>query len=193
MSKRTKKVNYRYPLFAEAYVINGFNATLAAVTAGYAAKTAYSQGSRLLKNVEVQALISEFMDKRIMTKQETAVRLSEHARADIRPFINLNSQEISEHPLAWLIKKYKIKTRRLPGTVAILEEKVEIELHDSQSALNTFAKHHGLLKDGITINVNIDLVTQLVQAIEARGESAGDLFEEMLREIELANSEPNQS
>lgn len=190
---RANKTLYQYRKFAEAYVANGFNATKAAVTAGYSEKTAYSQGSRLLKNVEIQTLVSDVMASQIMSKTETAFRLSQHARADISPFINLNSQEISEHPLAWLIKKYKIKTRRLPGTVAILEEKVEIELHDSQSALNTFAKHHGLLKDGVTINVNIDLVTQLVQAIEARGESAGDLFEEMLREIELANSEPDQS
>lgn len=189
MSKKTKKVNYRYPLFAEAYVVNGFNATLAAVTAGYAVKTAYSQGSRLLKNVEVQTLISECMDKRIMTKQETAVRLSEHARADIRPFINLDSQEISEHPLAWLIKKYKVKTRRLPGSSGILEEKIEIELHDSQSALNTFAKHHGLLKDGVTINVNIELVMELFDAIEAQGGSPSAFVEDMLQELHSAHSE----
>lgn len=185
---RAKKANYRYPLFARAYVDSGFNATLAAITAGYSEKTAYSQGSRLLKNVEVQALISEYMDERVMTKQETAVRLSEHARADIRPFINLTSEEIAKHPLAWLIKKYKVKTRRLPGTIAILEEKIEIELHDSQSALNTFAKHHGLLKDGITINVNIELVARLFEAIELQGGSASEFVEDMLQELDRAAS-----
>lgn len=185
----TQKSNYRYPLFVKAYVDNGFNGTQAAITAGYAEKTAYSQASRLLKNVEVQALISEYMTERMMSKDETAYRLSEHARADIRPFINLTSEDLSKHPQGWLIKKLKQTKRKINSVV--IEEKIEIELHDSQSALNTFAKHHGLLKDGVTININIELVTQLVDAIEARGESASQLFEELLQEIQRADSEPD--
>lgn len=39
--------------------------------------------------------------------------------------------------------------------------------------------------DGLTINVEI--IVKLVEAIEARGESAATIFEEMLREIELAD------
>lgn len=187
MSGLVQKPNYRYRIFAEAYVTNGFNATQAALTARYSERTAYSQGSRLLKNVEVQALISECMDQRTMSKSETAYRLSEHARADIRPFVNLSSDEIAEHPLAWLIKKYKITRRKLNSTV--LEERVEIELHDAQSALNTFAKHHGLLKDGVTINVNIEMVAQLFEAIEAQGGSASAFVEDMLQELSRADSE----
>lgn len=185
----THKANYRYPLFAQAYVENGFNGTQAAITAGYAEKTAYSQASRLLKNVEVQGLISVCMTERMMSKDETAYRLSQHARADIRPFINLTSTEISEHPQAWLIKRLKQTKRKINSTV--IEERIEIELHDAQSALNTFAKHHGLLKDGITINVNIELVAQLVEAIEARGENASAIMEEILQEIQRADSEPD--
>lgn len=186
---KPKKANYQYILFAKAYVSNGFNATQAAITAKYSERTAYSQGSRLLKNVEVQRLIAEQMDALVMSKSETAYRLSEHARADIRPFINLTSQQIAEHPLAWLIKKYKVRTRRLPGIERIIEERIEIELHDAQSALTLFAKHHGLLKEDITININIDLVAQLVEAIEARGDNASAIFEEMLQEIHHANDQ----
>lgn len=188
---KPKKPNYRYREFAEAYVANGFNATQAAITAKYSEKTAYSQGSRLLKNVEVQGLISEIMTQRTMSKTETAWRLSEHARADIRPFINLNSDEIKEHPLAWLVKKYKVKTRRLPGTLGILEEKIEIELHDSQSALTTFARHHGLLKDGVTINVNMDLVTQMISALEDAGLDPSETIEKMIRKAQARVSQPD--
>ena len=42
--------------FIEEYAVD-LNATQAAVRAGYAKKTAYSQGQRLLKNVEVEAAI----------------------------------------------------------------------------------------------------------------------------------------
>jgi hypothetical protein len=48
MSKRRK--------FATEYVVDQ-NATQAAIRAGYSEHTAYSQGSRLLKNVEVREVI----------------------------------------------------------------------------------------------------------------------------------------
>ena len=50
MTKRTK--------FAIEYVVDQ-NATQAAIRAGYSKQTAYSQGSRLLKDVEVRTEINE--------------------------------------------------------------------------------------------------------------------------------------
>ena len=49
--------------FVLEYLVD-LNATQAAIRAGYSAKTAYSQGQRLLKNVEVAAAIQAGMDKR---------------------------------------------------------------------------------------------------------------------------------
>ena len=49
----------RKSLFIEAYIANGGNATNAAISAGYSAKTAYSSGARLLKDVEIFRLLSE--------------------------------------------------------------------------------------------------------------------------------------
>lgn len=46
-------------LFAEAYIANGGNASEAARSAGYSAKTAYSAGYRLLKDVEVKSILDE--------------------------------------------------------------------------------------------------------------------------------------
>jgi hypothetical protein len=43
----------RKHLFVEAYLANGGNATEAAKSAGYSPKTAYQQGPRLLKDVQV--------------------------------------------------------------------------------------------------------------------------------------------
>ena len=47
-----------------------FNATQAAIRAGYSQKTAYSQGQRLLKNVEIQNVMSENRDKLIADRDE---------------------------------------------------------------------------------------------------------------------------
>lgn len=48
--------------FADAYCETA-NATQAAKAAGYSAKTAYSQGERLLKNVEIAAYIRDRMEQ----------------------------------------------------------------------------------------------------------------------------------
>lgn len=49
--------------FADEYVKNGGNATQAAISAGYSAKTAYSQGQRLLKKVDVADYIGYQMER----------------------------------------------------------------------------------------------------------------------------------
>lgn len=51
-------------LFVTEYLRN-FNATEAATAAGYSEKTAYSQGSRLLKEPEIQAMVRERLRERI--------------------------------------------------------------------------------------------------------------------------------
>lgn len=56
--------------FAEEYPID-LNATQAALRAGYSPKTAYSQGQRLLKNVEVQNAIQAAMAQRSKRVQIT--------------------------------------------------------------------------------------------------------------------------
>lgn len=49
-------------LFVAEYMVD-LNATQAAIRAGYSKKTAYSQGQRLLKNVEVQKSIAKSQQK----------------------------------------------------------------------------------------------------------------------------------
>ena len=56
-------LNSKQQAFIEAYCCNGFNATQAAITAGYSDKTARSQGQRLLTNVDIDAHIQQFKSK----------------------------------------------------------------------------------------------------------------------------------
>lgn len=46
-------MNHQQNLFLSDYIVTG-NATASAIKAGYSKKTAYSQGQRLLKNVEIK-------------------------------------------------------------------------------------------------------------------------------------------
>lgn len=59
MSKMTDKQRR----FVEAYCSNGFNATQAAITAGYSKKTAQEQGSQTLSKLIVQEAVQAFMGK----------------------------------------------------------------------------------------------------------------------------------
>lgn len=67
----TPSVMARHEIFARAYTKKR-NATLAAIEAGYSPKTAYSQGSRLLKNVELQRRIESYGQLGLDTLAEIA-------------------------------------------------------------------------------------------------------------------------
>lgn len=58
-----KRTTPQQRLFCYLYVENGGNATQAAKDAGYSSRTAYSQGPRLLENVEVKSLIDNIRSK----------------------------------------------------------------------------------------------------------------------------------
>jgi phage terminase small subunit len=64
-----------------------FNATQAAIRAGYSERTAYSIGQRLLKNVEVQSRIQELrakeFKKTIATAEEVEAMLSRAMRGEL--------------------------------------------------------------------------------------------------------------
>jgi phage terminase small subunit len=66
--------------FVQEYLVD-LNATQAAIRAEYSEKTAYSQGQRLLKNVEIQAAIQNATQKRQQRVEITQDRvLLEYAR-----------------------------------------------------------------------------------------------------------------
>ena len=79
----------RQARFVDEYLID-LNATQAAIRAGYSAKTAQTQSSRLLSNVMVQAAILDGMAERhtksVMSAVEALERASTIARLDIRQF-----------------------------------------------------------------------------------------------------------
>ena len=64
LSKNTKdELTAKQARFVQEYLID-LNATQAAIRAGYSKRTAYSQGQRLLKKVEIQKVIQDAKDRR---------------------------------------------------------------------------------------------------------------------------------
>ena len=57
-----KHLTAKQLLFCSEYIANKWNATQAAIKAGYSEDTAYSQGQRLLKKVEIADYLDKYMD-----------------------------------------------------------------------------------------------------------------------------------
>jgi phage terminase small subunit len=146
--------------FVEEYLIDR-NATQAAIRAGYSERTAYSQGSRLLKNVEVLAYIEQRQDELTMSASEALYRLNQHAIGDMGQFIGLSEEELIKHPQSQLIKKYKMKrvTRTDQNGEVEVEDTIQLELYDSQSAIKEILKTRRLDSGQATENTQIILRT----------------------------------
>lgn len=83
--------------FIDEYFVD-FNATKAAIRAGYSGKTAYSIGQENLKKPEIKAAISAKMDELAMGENEILAGLTEQARADVGVFFKI-VEEWTYYPL----------------------------------------------------------------------------------------------
>lgn len=94
-------MNEQQRLFADTWLTNGFNATQAAITAGYSKKTAYSQGQRLLKHVEVSVYIKKKV-RHILGERDWAIfklvnDLDSMIDTDIGDFVRIETEEKTEY------------------------------------------------------------------------------------------------
>ena len=78
--------------------LRDFNATQAALRAGYSPKTAYSIGQENLKKPEIAELIKAEVDQRAMGANEILIGLTEQARGDLGVFFKI-VEEWTYYPL----------------------------------------------------------------------------------------------
>jgi phage terminase small subunit len=138
--------------------IKDFNATQAAIRAGYSAKTAQQQSSRLLLNVVVKAAIAELVEERSeRTKIEADdvvvalarlgfAHLGNYHRIAPDGFPYLDMSEITDEQWAALkrIKVKKYKDGKGEDARDVIE--TEIEMVDKVRPLIELGKHLGLFK-----------------------------------------------
>ena len=88
--------NDRQQRFIEEYCA-GRNCTMAAKRAGYSPDTAYSQGSRLLKNAEIRAAIDERLASLALGSAEVTKLTSDIAQSNINEFLTVEEVEQVTH------------------------------------------------------------------------------------------------
>jgi phage terminase small subunit len=174
--------------FLIAYLSNGFNATKAALTAGYSEDTARQQGSRLLSNVDIRQEIDAFFAENTMEAKEVMMLLTQHARGDIGELWDEETQQID-----WvaaraakktnLIKRFYHKTTRISRGDGPNAEETEIfedtiELHDPQKALTLLGKQFGLFTERLKIELTWqDETVALIKAGKLTYPDALDTFD----------------
>lgn len=154
------KLNDKQKRFAEEYSVD-LNATQAAIRAGYSERTAYSQGQRLLKNVEVQAAIWKANEVRSERTGITADRvLEELAKLGFSnmldylrtsdegdPFVDLSQMSREQAAAIQEVTVEDFLEGR--GDNAREVRRVKFKLADKKSPLELLGKHLKLFTDKV--------------------------------------------
>lgn len=136
--------------FIEQYFANGFNASKAALDAGY--KTRQS-GAENLSNPVIKAEIDRIFEDSAMPAGEILALLTAHARGDLGDFLDDNGsidlKKAREQGKTRLIKKIKRTVTTYTDEQGNGKESFtdEIELHSPQFALQLLGKHRKLFID----------------------------------------------
>lgn len=154
------KLTPKQKLFCDEYLVD-LNATEAAKRAGYSEKTAYSQGQRLLKNVEVQKYLQNRMkdrEKRTEITQDMVLEeLSKIAFANATDYVEVIDKESYK---CVIIKATKdIPKDKLAAISSIKQgaNGIEVKLHDKVKALEDIGRHLGMFKDKVELSGNMNV------------------------------------
>lgn len=165
---RVAKLTDKQQRFVDEYLID-LNATQAAIRAGYSAKTADQQGSRMLANVKVKQAVAEKQaqrSKRTGVNQDRVVlELAKVAFAKMTDIVDSNGrikEDASPDDLACIESiKYKESDNEYGGSV-----EREVKIASKLKALELLGKHLGMWSDKFNVTVEKsekldDIISQL--------------------------------
>lgn len=152
--------------FVEEYCVD-FNATQAAIRAGYSTDTAYSIGWENLQKPKIAKAIEERLEKLSMTAGEATLRLSQWGRGSVAPFLRIsgNAEGTSSAVVdlgtaeamanLHLIKKVKQTETVLESTNGrtVMAVRTELELYSALDAVIQILKVHGKLVERHELNL----------------------------------------
>lgn len=163
--------------FVDEYLID-LNATQAAIRAGYSAKTAYSQGERLLKNVEVAAAIAAAKKARAERTEVDAdyvlKRMIEIDQMDVLDIMDdqMALKPVKEWPKVWrqYLSGFDVaemfegsgEQKLLAGVLK------KIKWPDKVKNLELLGRHFGMFKDKLDVNLNDGRAERLAKLREKR-------------------------
>lgn len=135
------KLTAKQQRFVEEYLINP-NATQAAIKAGYSVKTAYSQGQRMLKNVEVKTYINEQLE--CLHNEKTA-----------------DAQEVLEYLTAVMRGQHTEQTLQLIGEGVQKITDIGVSAKERLKAAELIGKRYGIFQDKVEVSGTAEELSKL--------------------------------
>lgn len=152
----------KHQRFVEEYLLD-LNATQAAIRAGYSAATAYSQGQRLLKHVEVKKAIAAAKKARAermaISQDRVLLELARIAYFDIRKTVDANGAPIP-------IRDLDADTAAAIAGIDVFEQYEQVDgervltgllkkykVFDKNTAVTNAMRHLGMLKDSLKLDL----------------------------------------
>ena len=152
--------------FVNCYLANGHNATQAAIAAGYSPKTAYSQGQRLLKDVETSAALAKAAE----TGGKAAGLVADRVVEQIRRVTEADPCKLF-HPDGSPKRVHELDddTAAAVSSVEVAADgSQKIKLCDKNSALNMALKHLGLYeRDNAQRGENLVLIVNCARPLNS--------------------------
>lgn len=154
-------LNAKQQAFCDEYIID-FNATQAAIRAGYSEKTSYSHGQRLLNDVEIQKEISKKQIERSkrteITQDRVLLEIARLAFNDPRKAFDDNNAllPVKQWPDEVAAAISSIKTKEITdseGNVVGISQ--EVKFWDKSKNLDLAARHLGMLNDKLELGGSI--------------------------------------
>ncbi len=190
------------------YYIKYFNATKAAIKAGYSKETATEQGSRLLTNVKVQDEIQRLKANKLkgayLSKEDLLQKYIDIVFADITDYVEFKQETVPiMGPFGPIVIKEKGKppkeitkvvnvvrfknSNEVDGTI-ISEIKqgkdgASIKLQDKMKALDFLAKNIGLLD--IETQQKLEMAREKLELETNSNEGDSDILYEVINEDEI--------
>lgn len=147
-------------LFVEEYLID-FNATQAAIRAGYSVDTAYQTGAENLKKPQIKKAVEQKIAERSrrtgITQDRVVQELARIAFVKITDVVDDDGSIITDandDDLA-CIESYKVEDS---NTINGGSRKREVKLASKMKALELLAKHLGMLNDKLNVNMNLPVI-----------------------------------
>ena len=161
---KKKTLTSKQKQFANEYLVDR-NCTQAAIRAGYSLRTAHSQGSRLLKNVEVKKIIDKKTLKLVEQTEMTALRAMEEVKAiatsNVRDILDYDSQRreysfksLDDVPPEFWKAASEVTVFETPGGTGTA---YRVKMHPKLQALKMEYERHNLIGSqvGVTNNTNM--------------------------------------
>jgi len=168
-------LNTKQRIFVNEYIVD-FNATQAAIRAGYSENGAESKGSQLLSNVKVSAEVDKALakrQKRVTVTQDDVIReLRMIAFSDMDDYVEWGPDGVTLKP------KEERGTGRLISevkeTVTKGGSRQHLKLHSKTKALEMLGKHLGMYTDRHEVVSEAGITINLVEAKPPAEDSSGE-------------------